>query len=171
MIRWLLLFSVLLGALALVGCGGSGSGDGSSESSEKQVTTMSKAEIAKLTEPKVSIPPGPPPTKLVVKDLREGTGVAAKPSDAVVVNDVGLSYRTGKIFESTWSGPAARPSRFPLEEVIQGWEEGVPGMKVGGRRELIVPSKLAYGQGPVLYVIDLLGVEQSRSSSGAGVTG
>jgi len=165
----LLLFGTLLAALALAGCGGGG--DGSSESSEKLITAMSKAEIAKLSEPKVSLPPGPPPTKLVVKDLREGTGAAAKPSDAVIVNEVGLSYKTGEVFESTWSGPAPRPSRFPLEEVIQGWEEGLPGMKVGGQRELIVPSKLAYGQGAVLYVIDLLGVEPSKSLSGTGITG
>jgi peptidylprolyl isomerase len=147
---------VLCAAVAIAGCGGGG--DSSSTRSEKPATAMSKSEIAKLIAPKVATPGEPPPKKLVIKDLREGAGATAKPHDEVLVDDMGINYKTGEVFESTWDAKG-RPSKFPLDEVIQGWEEGVPGMKVGGRRELIIPSKAAYGTGPLIFVIDLLAIE------------
>jgi peptidylprolyl isomerase len=153
--RCLANIGVLLAAVVLVACGGGGSSSGPSE---KPQTAMSKSEIAKLTAPRVKAPSGPLPTELVVNDLREGSGATLKPGDQLVVDDVGISYRSGEEFETTW-GKEGRPSRFPLNEVIEGWEKGLPGMKVGGRRELIVPSKMAYGQGPVIYVVDLLAIE------------
>jgi peptidylprolyl isomerase len=151
--RTLSAIAALLAGLTLFACGSGGD-------PPKPRIAMSKAEIAKLREPKVLVR-GRPPNKLVARDLRKGTGALVKRSDTVLLDYVAASYKTGKVFEDTWTGAQARPSRFPLEEVIKGWEEGVPGMRVGGRRELLVPSKLAYGQGAVLYVIDLVEIDTS----------
>ncbi len=95
--------------------------------------------------PAVPITPGPPPTKLTTKDIKVGTG-ATVPKDAkkVTVNYIGVSCSTGEIFDSSWS----RNQTFDADlsgGVIQGWQQGIPGMKVGGERELIVPPSLGYG--------------------------
>jgi peptidylprolyl isomerase len=75
-------------------------------------------------------------------------------------NFVAVSYRTGKPYEVRWSKGGSFNIGFGPGFEVKGWEKGLPGMRVGGRRELLVPSKLAYGEGAVLYVVDLLGVEQ-----------
>ncbi|HSO98194.1 MAG TPA: FKBP-type peptidyl-prolyl cis-trans isomerase [Solirubrobacteraceae bacterium] len=118
--------------------------------------------------PTVTPPSGPAPSKLVVKDLIKGTGAAATSGQTVTVNYVGVLYKGGKEFDASWK--RNQPFQFKLGQgsVISGWDQGVPGMKVGGRRELIIPAKLAYGaQGspptipanaPLVFVIDLLGV-------------
>jgi peptidylprolyl isomerase len=117
-------------------------------------------------KPTVSVPAGAPPTKLVIKDLIKGTGKeVTSPSTTVTVNYVGVLYKGGKEFDSSWK--RAEASSFPLSGVIPGWTKGIPGMKVGGRRELVIPSALAYGakgsppsippNAPLVFVIDLLG--------------
>jgi peptidylprolyl isomerase len=147
---------VLCAALALAGCGG-----GSSSSPETTATT-------ERTPPDVSVPKGPPPEKLVVKDIEEGTGVAAKAKDVVTVHYVGVNYKSGQEFDSSWS--REQPFTFILgfNEVIQGWEQGLIGMKVGGRRELIIPPNLGYGKAgtesippneTLVYVVDLIAVD------------
>jgi peptidylprolyl isomerase len=152
--RYLIVLGVVLWTLAFTACGGGSS----ARSNGKPATSMTKLERAKLTEPKVEPPNGPPPKKLVVLDLKKGSGAAAKKSDVVLLDYVGESYETGKVFESTWS-PGEGPRRFPLNEVIKGWEDGLTGMRVGGRRELSIPSRLAYDTGPLIYVVDLLAIE------------
>jgi peptidylprolyl isomerase len=144
-------------ALAVAGCGSS-----SSESGSSGETTSA----AKKTKPKVTVPKGAPPTKLVVKEIEEGTGEEAVSGDEVTVQYVGVDYKNGKEFDSSWS--RSEPFAFTLgqSQVIPGWEQGVEGMKVGGRRELIIPPELAYGEagsppkiGPnetLVFVIDLL---------------
>jgi peptidylprolyl isomerase len=119
-------------------------------------------------KPKVTVPEGAPPKKLVVKDLEEGTGKAAKAGDELTMDYVGVSYSTGKEFDSSFS--AGQPFNFTLGQgaVIAGWDEGIEGMKVGGRRELIIPPDKAYGaQGSppsikpnetLVFVVDLLAV-------------
>ncbi len=114
------------------------------------------------------MPTGAPPKTLVSKDLVVGTGAEAKAGDTVKVQYVGVDYKTGKEFDSSWS--RNQPFTFQLGggQVIPGWDQGVVGMKVGGRRELIIPSNLAYGPqgspptiGPnatLVFVIDLLAV-------------
>ena len=116
-------------------------------------------EERKEREPKVRVPNGPPPKQLVVRNLREGSGAEVKPGDDIAVDYVGVNYKTGKKFESTWERP--EPGTFTLSsgELIKGWLDGLKGMKVGGRRELIIPSKLAYKTGPLIYVIDLVSVK------------
>jgi len=116
--------------------------------------------VSETTPPKITVPHGPPPQKLVVKDLREGTGKAIKRlNDKIAVEYVAVEYRTGNEPYNTWQWPGR--SRYHLWENHKGWELGLMGMKVGGRRELIVPPRLAYGRGtePLIYVIDLFGVK------------
>jgi len=147
---------VLCAVLAFAGCGGD------SGSSDESTAT------AKKTKPDVSVPKGPPPKKLVVKDLEEGSGAAAEAYDVVTVQYVGVNYKTGQEFDSSWS--RGEPFTFNLgtREVIRGWDQGVTGMKIGGRRELIVPPALGYGETgtgsippneTLVFVVDLLSIE------------
>ncbi|MDQ6804755.1 MAG: FKBP-type peptidyl-prolyl cis-trans isomerase [Actinomycetota bacterium] len=96
------------------------------------------------TRPTVAIPSRPPPKKLVIKDLIKGTGPAATPTSTVTVQYVGKLYKGGKQFDASWSDGTGQPVTFPLSGVIAGWTQGIPGMKEGGRRELIIPPSLAY---------------------------
>ena len=99
----------------------------------------------KETKPKVKVPSGPPPKQLEIKDLKKGSGPGAKPGDEVTVQYVGVNYKSGKEFDASWD--RGEPFTFQLgsHSVIEGWEQGVEGMKVGGRRELIIPPQLGYG--------------------------
>ncbi len=120
------------------------------------------------SKPAVTVPSGGAPTKLVTKELIVGTGPEAKAGDPVTVNYVGVLYKGGKEFDSSWK--RNEPFAFTLGkgQVIPGWDRGVAGMKVGGRRELIIPAELAYGKtgspptippnSPLVFVVDLLGV-------------
>ncbi len=123
---------------------------------------------ADRTKPEVAVPDGPPPTKLEVKDLIEGTGPEAAAGRTVTVHYVGVSYSTKQQFDASWD--SGRPFPFELGggQVIEGWDQGVPGMKVGGRRQLIIPPELGYGDRgagsdikpgeTLVFVIDLLSV-------------
>jgi peptidylprolyl isomerase len=136
------------------------------------VSTTVAVPAAIATEPTVTVPSGPPPTQLVTKDLVIGTGAVAKTGDNVLVQYVGVNYADGKVFDASWTdGPNHTPQPFPFQlgagQVIAGWDQGVPGMRVGGRRELIIPPSLGYGnqaQGPItanetlVFVVDLLSV-------------
>ena len=159
----------LCAVLAFAGCGSSDdSSTGSSESTGSGAAETTSESPAAKTKPKVTVPTGAPPKKLEVKELEEGSGAEAKSGDKVTVQYVGVDYKNGKEFDSSWS--RNEPFRFTLGagEVIPGWDQGVEGMKVGGRRELIIPPELAYGEtgappaiGPnetLVFVIDLLEV-------------
>jgi peptidylprolyl isomerase len=179
----------LLGLAALIaGCGSSGSssitvGNESDTSSvphvagEKTASTpvaTTPTATAKTptsgplaTKPTVTVPTGPPPTTLVTKEIVKGTGPEAKAGQSVSVNYVGVLYHGGKEFDSSWK--RSEPFTFTLGkgQVIKGWDQGVAGMKVGGRRELVIPAELAYGKtgspptippnAPLVFVVDLLG--------------
>jgi FKBP-type peptidyl-prolyl cis-trans isomerase len=165
-------------ALLIAGCGSSGSsssiGVGDENKADEALVKAGEVAVATTptsgplaTEPKVTPPRGSAPTKLVTKDLITGTGTEAKAGDTVTVNYVGILYKGGKEFDASWK--RKEPFQFKLGEgkVIRGWDEGVAGMKVGGRRELIIPSELAYGKNgspptipanaPLVFVVDLLG--------------
>ena len=127
------------------------------------------APVLQTVKPSIAVPTGPPPAKLVTEDLVVGTGDYALPGKIVSVHYVGVFYKNGKQFDSSWE--KGHPLQFQLgaEEVIPGWEEGVVGMRVGGRRELVIPSDLAYGETgdssgaigpnePLVFVVDLVGV-------------
>ncbi len=115
------------------------------------------------------MPVGPPPNALNIVEVKEGTGAAAKIGDTITVHYVGIVCSTGQQFDASWD--RAEPAVFPLTEggLIQGWTDGIPGMKVGGRRQLEVPSDLAYGAqgrppeiGPdeaLIFVFDLVAID------------
>jgi FKBP-type peptidyl-prolyl cis-trans isomerase len=126
-----------------------------------------KPPTTNKTKPKVKVPSGPPPKKLVIKDLEKGKGPGAKLGDEVTVEYVGVLYSNGKQFDASWD--RGEPFTFELGTggVIQGWEQGIEGMKVGGRRELIIPPELAYGSegggaippnSTLVFVVDLLAI-------------
>jgi peptidylprolyl isomerase len=154
------LLPFVLVAVLAAGCGDD------SGSSSKSTPTATSTPAA--TKPKITKPPGPKPKKLVVKDLKVGTGAEAKPGDKVSVQYVGVSYSNGRQFDASWD--RGEPFSFTLGggQVIPGWDQGVAGMKVGGRRELIIPPDLAYGPqgqpptiGPnetLIFVVDLVSV-------------
>jgi hypothetical protein len=92
--------------------------------------------------PAVPVKVGAPPTKLVAEDLKPGTGAVVSLEQTLSVNYIGVSCSTGKIFDSSYE--TGEPVSFPLSRVIQGWQQGLPGMKVGGQRLLGIPPELAY---------------------------
>lgn len=116
------------------------------------------------TKPELDAPEGPAPLELVVEDIAVGTGAEALASSTVDVHYLGVEYDSGEEFDSSWS--RGESINFPLRSLIQGWQAGIPGMKVGGRRKLIVPPAQAYGTAgghplagkTLIFVIDLLGV-------------
>jgi peptidylprolyl isomerase len=157
-------------ALAVAGCGGDDdSSTGSSEASESTTAVKKAKPGAKKTKPKVTVPSGPPPAQLEVIEIEEGTGAEAKAGDTVSVQYVGVGYESEEEFDSSWSRNEPFSFQLGAGMVIAGWDQGVQGMKVGGRRELIIPPELAYGEagsppaiGPnetLIFVIDLLAVE------------
>ncbi len=101
---------------------------------------------------------GPPPAELEVRVLEEGSGRRAKPGQTLQVQYVAASYETGKLFEVRWGKSGPFVFNFGSGEALEGWDIGLKGMRVGERRELQIPSKLAYGSGALLYVIELLAI-------------
>lgn len=116
------------------------------------------------TKPEIEFPEGPAPAELQIVDIVEGTGEEAFASSTVDVHYLGVEYDSGEEFDSSWG--RGESINFPLRALIQGWQVGIPGMKVGGRRKLIVPAAQAYGTSgghplsgkTLIFVIDLLGV-------------
>ncbi len=120
-------------------------------------------------EPEIEVPDGAPPCELIIQDIHEGSGAEVKEGAAVTVNYTGVSWSTGEKFDSSWDrGQAAT---FPLGQVVQGWQEGIPGMKEGGRRQLIIPPDLGYGPAgrppqiapneTLIFIIDLIEADAS----------
>lgn len=119
-------------------------------------------------KPVVTVPDAPPPPELQVNDLVVGTGPEAAAGQRVSVQYVGVAYSTGRQFDASWD--RGQPFSFPLGggRVIKGWDQGVAGMRVGGRRELVIPPHLGYGDrgaGGVIapgetlvFVVDLIDV-------------
>ena len=121
-----------------------------------------------MDKPEIDFPDFDPPADLVVTEITEGEGAEATSGSTVSVHYVGVAHSTGEEFDASWNRGA--PFRFPLGagRVIGGWDQGVAGMKVGGRRKLVIPPHLGYGDrgaGGVIkpgetlvFVVDLLGV-------------
>jgi peptidylprolyl isomerase len=116
-------------------------------------------------KPEIDFPGGEPPVDLAVTDLILGDGAEATPGAEVLVHYVGVDFASGDEFDSSWG--RGEPIKFPLRGLIQGWQDGIPGMKVGGRRQLVCPPHLAYGAAggghrlsgrTLIFVIDLLDV-------------
>ncbi len=99
-----------------------------------------------IDKPEVDLPEGPAPTELEIVDLSEGNGETAKAGDMVSVHYVGVSYSNGEEFDASWNRNEPLEFQLGAGQVIPGWDQGVQGMKVGGRRRLTIPPHLAYGE-------------------------
>ncbi|SHK64496.1 peptidylprolyl isomerase [Pseudonocardia thermophila] len=121
-----------------------------------------------LTRPDVDPHDGPAPTDLITEDITVGDGAEATAGSTVEVHYVGVAHSTGEEFDASWN--RGQTLRFPLGvgRVIPGWDQGVQGMKVGGRRRLVIPPHLGYGDRgaggvikpgeTLIFVVDLVGV-------------
>jgi peptidylprolyl isomerase len=98
-----------------------------------------------IDKPEIDFPGGEPPKNLEITDVWEGEGAVAKAGDTVQVHYVGVAYSTGEEFDASWNRGEPLQFRLGVGQVIAGWDQGVQGMKVGGRRQLIIPPDLAYG--------------------------
>jgi peptidylprolyl isomerase len=166
--------ALLLGA-GIVACGGDDSSSGESAATPTATETPTAsanvdeivAGISKNTkkEPKVVTPTGDPPTKLTIKDIVKGKGPKAKPGDTLSMQYTGYSWSNGQKFDASWDrGAQPFPFKLGAGMVIPGWDQGMVGMKEGGRRLLIIPPDLGYGpagSGPIapnetlVFVVDL----------------
>lgn len=119
-------------------------------------------------KPDIDYPGGEPPAKLEITDIWEGTGEVARAGQTVLADYVGVAFSTGEEFDASWNRGAPLEFGLGRGQVIEGWDEGIQGMKVGGRRKLVIPPHLAYGDrspspkiGPgetLIFVVDLRGV-------------
>ncbi|WP_435192029.1 FKBP-type peptidyl-prolyl cis-trans isomerase [Streptomyces sp. bgisy126] len=98
-----------------------------------------------IEKPEVDFPGGEPPKDLEIKDIWEGDGEVAEAGDAVQVHYVGVAFSTGEEFDASWNRGTPLGFQLGVGQVIAGWDQGVQGMKVGGRRQLVIPAHLAYG--------------------------
>jgi peptidylprolyl isomerase len=174
MIRRVLLLLALGVALVAAGCGGDDGGDGGSVSGTEATATASPAATQApaapdltdtSTKPVIEAPSGDPPAQLVKEDIVKGKGKRAKKGDTVSVQYVGASWSNGQEFDASWD--RGEPFSFQLGggQVIQGWDQGLVGMRVGGRRKLVIPPDLGYGPagsppaiGPnetLVFIVDL----------------
>src|SRR5512142_632219 len=121
-----------------------------------------------ISKPEVDFPGGEPPADLEITDIWEGDGKVAGPGDTVQVNYVGVAFSTGEEFDASWNRGEPLEFRLGVGQVIAGWDQGVQGMKVGGRRQLVIPPHLGYGDRgaggvikpgeTLIFVVDLLEV-------------
>jgi peptidylprolyl isomerase len=145
-------------ALLLALLAACGTEDGPAETGEHDLST----------KPEIDVPAGDPPGGLTTTDLVVGDGDEAGPGATVTTHYVGVSWSTGAQFDASWD--RGEPITFSLGQVIPGWQEGIPGMRVGGRRQLVIPPEMAYGDQPppgsgiapgetLVFVVDLVSVE------------
>jgi peptidylprolyl isomerase len=157
------LLALALVALAALGAINMNSSDTSSNSSATAGTLPTVSANAGEV-PTVTAPTGAAPTDLTTKDIIVGTGAEVLPTSTLTVHYYLMTWSDGKVIESSWVG---QPATFPLAQVVEGWQKGLPGAKVGGRRLLVLPPAMGYGAagaGPIgpnetlIFVVDILGV-------------
>ena len=154
----------------LAGCttdGGQGTIKATTSSTQSTSMNFPAVSGSLGSAPTIGAPTGMAPTTLESKDLFVGTGATATPSSTVTAHYALMTWSTGKIISSTWS--KNQPGTFSLAQVIPGWQQGIPGMRVGGRRVLVIPPSLGYGEtgsqsgtiGPnetLIFVVDLISI-------------
>jgi len=171
------ILSVAIASVLLISCGNDDGESGTTNSSTDAPTPIEivptptpagDVDNADLTiKPLVTIPPSPPPTELIIEDLVVGSGSPVDVGDFLIMDYVGVSYSTGLQFDASWDRGSPFPFDLGAGRVIQGWDQGIVGMAVGGRRSLTIPPDLAYGEngsgsgsiGPnetLVFVVDLL---------------
>lgn len=121
--------------------------------------------MSEKTKPEIDFPGDQPPTELVIEDIEVGDGATATPGSVVSAHYVGVAWSTGEEFDSSWNRGAPLRFQVGVGQVIQGWDQGLLGMQVGGRRKITIPPHLAYGErgaggviGPnetLIFVVDL----------------
>jgi peptidylprolyl isomerase len=170
-----LTLALVLGA-GIVACGSDDSSDSETAATSTPTETPTAAAPANVDaivagvgkntkkKPKIVKPQGDPPTQLVIKDIVKGTGPKAKPGDTLTMQYVGNSWSTGEQFDASWDRGQAFPFQLGGGMVIPGWDQGMVGMRKGGRRLLIIPPDMGYGPqgaGPIgpnetlVFAVDL----------------
>jgi peptidylprolyl isomerase len=148
---------IVMSSVLLTGCGDQ---ELNSSADNLPTVTTNQGEA-----PTIGAPTGDAPKTLVIKDIIVGKGAEALPTSTMTVHYTLMTWSNGALIESSWN--SGSPSTFPLANVIVGWQQGIPGMKVGGRRLLVIPSDLGYGAqggGPIgpnetlIFVVDAIGV-------------
>ena len=128
------------------------------------MTTLPEISANAGEVPTISAPSGAAPAELTTQDIIIGTGTEVLPASTLTVHYTLMAWSTGKIIESSWRG---QPATFPLAQVVEGWQKGLPGAKAGGRRLLVLPPAMGYGAagaGPIgpnetlIFVVDIIGV-------------
>jgi peptidylprolyl isomerase len=148
---------IVMSLVLLTGCGDK---EVSSSADNLPTVTTNQGEA-----PTIGAPTGVAPPTLVTKDIIVGSGAEALPTSTMTVHYTLMTWSNGALIESSWN--SGSPATFPLANVIVGWQQGIPGMKVGGRRLLVIPPDLGYGAqggGPIgpnetlIFVVDAIGV-------------
>ncbi|MBB4895006.1 peptidylprolyl isomerase [Streptomyces olivoverticillatus] len=121
-----------------------------------------------IDKPEIDFPGGNPPADLEITDIWEGDGAVAEAGAFVKVHYVGVAFSTGEEFDASWNRGGPLEFKLGAGQVIAGWDQGIQGMKVGGRRKLVIPAHLAYGDRgaggaikpgeTLIFVCDLMGV-------------
>lgn len=142
-----------------------GQQDAQQDQGSANVEGMPEISGALGQEPQIAAPNGNPPSELVVKDIAVGDGAEALPDSTLTVHYTLMTWSNGAKVETSWIGD---PATFPLSGVILGWQQGIPGMKEGGRRLLVIPPDLGYGESgagtsiapneTLIFVVDLIKV-------------
>ncbi len=146
-------------------------GDDDSGSSSSGSEDLSDVTV----KPKVEPPEGELPTTLVQEDIVEGTGAPVKSGDQLTVQYVGIDAESGEQFDASWDNGMPFDFQLGAGEVIPGWDQGVAGMKAGGRRKLVIPPDLAYGEqgqppsiAPNATLVFIIDVVESKPAANAG---
>ncbi len=151
---------IALGITSLSACGGKETVAETASLNNLPAVTANAGEA-----PTITAPTGTAPTTLQTQDIIVGSGAEVQASSTLTVHYTLMTWSNGSIVESSWSG--GQPATFPLSGVIAGWQQGLPGAKVGGRRLLVIPADLGYGpngSGPIgpnetlIFVVDIIGV-------------
>lgn len=163
------ILALALVALAALGALDMNSSDNSSTPAASSTGTTAGGSLPTVSAnagevPQVGAPTGTPPSELTTQDIIVGTGAEVLPTSTLTVHYYLMAWSTGAVVESSWVG---QPATFPLANVVEGWQKGLPGAKVGGRRLLVLPPDMGYGamgSGPIgpnetlIFVVDIIGV-------------
>jgi peptidylprolyl isomerase len=171
---------IAVGLIAILSVTGGDDDKESAKSNGGTSTTVADGSTSTTTAGDVTSPPtsakpaapepggDTPVTKLEIKDLKVGDGAVVKAGDTIVAHYLGATYKDGKEFQASWDSGQTFETVIGTGDVIKGWDDGIPGMKVGGRRELIIPAADAYGaedtgdgrpHGDLVFIIDVYAIK------------
>lgn len=117
-------------------------------------------QIAGPVSDKLIVPAGPSPDRVVIRDLKPGNGAPIQAGDTFAVRYISFSYKNGKVLERNWDKSSPWRLKWKIGELVDGWEPGLAGIRAGGVRELIIPSRLAYDNGPRVYYVEIAYIER-----------